>query len=169
MLKKVPINARMPRQKRFKVGDGEWLVRVIFFYTLLVFDSLQFSVNYPTASVLPARRVSRDLTLSREIRRSRQACSIMKRLECRVLGRAPGNPLACFWSCRQYYEARYCKNTPCCCSDLQSTTLFVERYSYIIPVKLPDYSRIMLYAFADRLFRKLCRHIRRISRDGCKV
>ena len=30
-------------------------------------------------------------------------------------------------------------------------------------VKLADYSRIMLYAFADRLFRKLCQHIRRIS------
>ena len=27
----------------------------------------------------------------------------------------------------------------------------------------PDYSRIMLYAFADRLFRKLCQHIRCIS------
>ena len=33
----------------------------------------------------------------------------------------------------------------------------------IIPEKLPDYFRIMLYAFADRLFQKLCRHIRHIS------
>ena len=148
------------------------MARLVIFYTLLVFDSLQLSVNYPTASAFPARRVSRDLTLSREIRRPRQACSTMKRLEHRVLGWAPGNPLARFWSCRQYYyyyEARYCENTPCCCSDLQSTTPFAEHYSCIIPLKLPDYSRIMLYAFADRFFRKLCRHIRHISRDGCKV
>ena len=51
-------------------------------------------------------------------------------------------------------------------SDLQSTAPFDEHYTCIIPVKLPDYSRIMLYAFADRLFRKLCRHIRRISSGG---
>ena len=65
---------------------------------------------------------------------------------------APGNPLA-----------RFYQNLACCCLDLQSTTPFAEYYMCIIPEKLPDYSRIMLYAFADRLFRKLCRHIRRIS------
>ena len=54
--------ARMPRQKKFTVGGGEQLVRVLF-YTLLVFDSLQFSVDCPTAPALPARRVSRKLTL----------------------------------------------------------------------------------------------------------
>ena len=48
-------------------------------------------------------------------------------------------------------------------SDLQSTTPFDEHYTCNIPVKLPDNSRIMLYAFADRLFRKLCWHIRHIS------
>ena len=48
--------------------------------------------------------------------------------------------------------------------SMLSTTPFDEHYTCIIPVKLPDYSRIMLYAFADRLFRKLCRHIRRISK-----
>ena len=88
--------------KKFTIGDGEWLVWVLF-YTLLEFDSLQFSVDCPTVPALPAWRVSRDLTLSHEVRRPRQACWIMKRLECRVLGRAPGNPLAHFWSCRQYY------------------------------------------------------------------
>ena len=34
----------------------------------LGFDGLQFSVDCPTAPALPARRVSRDLTLSREVR-----------------------------------------------------------------------------------------------------
>ena len=75
-------------------------------------------------------------------------------------------------SLRQYYYysashaiARFYQNLACCCSDLQSKTLFVEHYTCIIPVKLPDYSRIMFYAFTDQLFQKLCQHIRRISRD----
>ena len=53
MLKKVPI---MPvcTAKRLLVGDGEELVRVLF-YTLLGFDSLQFSVNCPTAPA-PSRK-----------------------------------------------------------------------------------------------------------------
>ena len=53
MLKKVTI---MPvcHGKKFTVGDGERLVRVLF-YTLLRFDSLQFSVDCPTA---PASRVA---------------------------------------------------------------------------------------------------------------
>ena len=38
------------------------------------------------------------------------------------------------------------------CADWQSTTPFDEHYTCIIPVELPDYSRIMLYAFADRLY-----------------
>ena len=46
--------------KKFTVGDGERLVRVLF-YTLLGFDSLQLSVDCPTAPALSARRVSRDL------------------------------------------------------------------------------------------------------------
>ena len=82
----------------------------------------------------PQEALATNLHFSHKIRRPRQACSIMKRLERRVLGRAPGNPLARFWSCRQYYEARYCENTPCCCSDLQSTTPFAEHYLCIIPV-----------------------------------
>ena len=79
MLKKVPI---MPvcHGKKFTVGDGDRLVQVLF-YMLLGFDSLQFSVDCPTAPVLPTRRVTRDLVLSCEIRRPRQARSIMKRLE----------------------------------------------------------------------------------------
>ena len=67
--------------KKFTVGDGDRLVQVLF-YMLLGFDSLQFIVDCPTAPVLPTRRVTRDLVLSCEIRRLRQACSIMKRLEC---------------------------------------------------------------------------------------
>ena len=85
--------ACMPQQKKFTVGDGERLIWVLFYM-----------------SVFPARRVSHDFMLSLKVRGPRQACSIMKRLERQVLGRAPGNPLACFWSCRQYYymyEARY--------------------------------------------------------------
>ena len=62
--------------------------------------SLQFS---PTASAFPARRVSHDFTLSLKVRGPRQAFSIMKRLVRRVLGWAPGNPLARFWTCQQYY------------------------------------------------------------------
>ena len=107
-----------------------------FLHASRVFDS---SVDCPTAPALPAMRVSRDLTLSREIKRPRQVCSIMKQLERRVLGWAPGNPLTRFWS-YYYYEARYHENTPCCCLDLQSTTPFAEHYTCIIPVKLPDYS-----------------------------
>ena len=94
MLKKVPI-IPVCHSKTFAVGGSERLVRV-FFYTLLGFDSLQFSVDCPTAPALPARRDSRDLMLSCEVRRPRQACSIMKRLECQLVGRAPGNPLARF-------------------------------------------------------------------------
>jgi len=63
--------------KKFTVGDGERLARVLF-YMLLGFDSLQFC---PTAPVLPTRRVSHELTLSRKVRRPKQACSIVKRLE----------------------------------------------------------------------------------------
>ena len=48
--------------KMITIGDGERLVRMLF-YTLLQLDSLQFSVDYPTAPALPVRRVSRDLTL----------------------------------------------------------------------------------------------------------
>ena len=73
--------ACMPRQKRFTtVGDGEWLIRVLF-YMLLGFHSLQFC---PTASAFPARRVSHDFTLSLKVRGPRQACSIMNRLVRRV-------------------------------------------------------------------------------------
>ena len=94
MLKKVPI---MPvcHSKMFTVGDGERLVWVLF-YTLLRFGSLQFSVNCPKAPALPAKRDSHDFVLSCKVRRPRQACSIMKRLERRLLGRAPGNSLARF-------------------------------------------------------------------------
>ena len=53
--------------KKFNIGDSERLVQVIF-YMLLGFDSI----------VSTTRRVSRDLTLLREIKRPRQACSIMK-------------------------------------------------------------------------------------------
>jgi len=60
--------------KKFTVGDGEQFVQVLF-YTLVRFDSLQFC---PTAPALPARRVSCDLMLLREVRRPRQACPIMK-------------------------------------------------------------------------------------------
>ena len=38
-----------------------------------------------------------------------------------------------------------------------------------MPVKHPDYSRFMLYAFMDRLCRKLCRHNRRISSANMHV
>ena len=68
----------------------------MLFYTLLGFDSLQFSVDCPMAAALPARRVSRDLTLSLKVKGPTQACSIMKRIERRVLGRAPGNVT---WEC----------------------------------------------------------------------
>ena len=40
---------------------------------------------------------------------------------------------------------------------------FNEHYTCIISIKLPNCSRIMLYAFMDQLFRKLCWHIRHIS------
>ena len=40
----------MPRQKKFTVRDSERLVQVLI-YTLLGFDSLQFSVDCPTAPV----------------------------------------------------------------------------------------------------------------------
>ena len=83
--------ACIPWQKKFTtVGDIERLVRMLF-YTLLGFHSLQFC---PTASAFPARRVSHDFTLSLKVRGPRQACSIMKRLVRRFLGRASGNPLA---------------------------------------------------------------------------
>ena len=97
MVKKVPIML-VCHGKKFTVGDGEQLVQVLF-CTLLGFDSLQFSVDCPMAPALHTRRVTRDLVLSCEIRRPRQAYSIMKRLKCRVLDRAPGNPLAHSWSC----------------------------------------------------------------------
>ena len=42
-----------------------WRRRAGDLYTLLGFDSLQFSVNCPTAPALPARRVSWNLTLLR--------------------------------------------------------------------------------------------------------
>ena len=70
MLKKVPIML-VCHGKKFAVEDGERLVRVLF-YTLLRFDSLQLSVDCPTAPVFPARRDSCDL-----IRKPRHACSIM--------------------------------------------------------------------------------------------
>ena len=95
----------------------------------------------------PQEALATNLHFSHKIRRPRQACSIMKRLERRVLSQAPGNPLARFWSCRQYYcqyEAHYRENTPCCCSDLQSTTPFAEHYTYNIAVKLPDELWFML-------------------------
>ena len=57
--------------KKFTIRDAEWLVQVLF-YVLLGFDSLQYSVDCPTTPALPARRVSCDLTLSREVRRPRQ-------------------------------------------------------------------------------------------------
>ena len=67
--------ACMSRQKKFTtVGDGERLIRVLF-YTLLGFYSLQFC---PMASAFPARRVSHDFTLSLKVRGPRQACSIIK-------------------------------------------------------------------------------------------
>ena len=100
MLKKVPIMPVCHSTKMFtSVGDGERLIRVLF-YTLLGFHSLQFC---PTASAFPARRVSHDFTLSLKVKGPMQACSIMKRLIRRVLGRAPGNPLAHFWNRQQYY------------------------------------------------------------------
>ena len=49
----------------FTIGDGERLVRVLF-YTLLELDSLQFSVDCPMAPALPVRMVTRDLMLSRK-------------------------------------------------------------------------------------------------------
>ena len=92
--------AHMQRQKFFlplqTVSGFIW----VLYYMLLGIDSLQFC---PTAPALPARRVSHNLTLLCEVRRPRQRCSIMKRFERRVLGWAPGNPLAHFWSCQQYY------------------------------------------------------------------
>ena len=83
MLKKVPImpiffsqqNALFTTTtaKKFTAEDGEQFVGVPF-YTFLGFESLQFSVDCPTAPVLPAR--SRNFTLSHEVRRLRQlACS----------------------------------------------------------------------------------------------
>ena len=68
----------MPRQKKFKVGDCERLVQVLF-YMLLGLDNLQFSVDCPiaTVTVLPTRRVSHNLALSREVRRPMQACPII--------------------------------------------------------------------------------------------
>ena len=88
MLKKVPI---MPvcHGKIFAVGDGEQLVRVLF-YTLLGFDSLQFSVDCPTVPAPSRKRESRDLMLSRELRRPRHTCSIMKNIDLLT-----ENPLAC--------------------------------------------------------------------------
>ena len=84
MLKKVPI---MPvcHGKKFAVGDGERLVRVLF-YMLLGFDSLQFSVDCPTAPALPTRRDSHDLMLSRKVRRPRHACSIMTNVNLLAAG-----------------------------------------------------------------------------------
>ena len=68
---------------KFTVGDGERLIQVLFY-----------------TSVFPTRRVSHDFTLSLKVRGPRQACSIMKRLVHRVLGRAPGNPLARLYQTR---------------------------------------------------------------------
>ena len=75
MLKKVPIML-VCHGKKFAVEDGERLVRVLF-YTLLRFDSLQLSVDCPTAPALPTRRDSCDLMLSHKVRKPRHACSIM--------------------------------------------------------------------------------------------
>ena len=76
-------------KKSLPLETGDRLVRVLF-CTHLGYDSRQFC---PMAPALPARRVSRDLMPSREIRRPRQACSIMKQLKRQVLGWAPGNHL----------------------------------------------------------------------------
>ena len=101
MLKKVPI---MPVCHGKKVYHWRWWAARLgaILHTSRVWQS-SVQCRLPHGSCAPARRVSRDLTLSHKVRRPRQACWIMKRLECRVLGRAPGNPLAHFWSCQQYY------------------------------------------------------------------
>ena len=95
----------------------------------------------------------------------------MKRLKRRLLGRAPGNPLA------RFLELSKAAEPPLLLVlgplSLDSMLLLgptaddsIGRTLHVnCSVKLPDYSWIMLYAFADRLFRKLCQHIRRISKD----
>ena len=92
LLKKVSISMPVCHGKKFTVGDGERIVRVLF-YMLLVFDSLQFSVDCPTA---PARRV---------------AVILCFRAKSEGLGRAPGNALARFWSCRQLLCHYYLEST----------------------------------------------------------
>ena len=101
MLKKVPI---MPVCHGKKVYHWRWWAARLgaILHASRVWQS-SVQCRLPHGSCAPARRVSRDLTLSHKVRRPRQACWIMKRLKRRVLGRAPGNPLAHFWSCRQYY------------------------------------------------------------------
>ena len=157
MVKKVPIMPVYYGIKKF-YHWRQWACSFTRFSGLTVFSSVS---TVPRLLRLPARRDSRDLALLCEVRKSRQACSIMKRLKRRFLGRTPGSPLAHFWSCRQYYyqnEARYraialsLDSLASCCSNLQSTTPFAEHYTCITPVKLPDYSGIMPYAFADWLF-----------------
>ena len=106
--------------------------------------------------------------LSREVRRPRQTCSIIKRLERRVLS----GLLEILWLASGAVDSITTSTRPAIALSLdlleprmllKLTTPFAEHYTCIIPVKLPDYSRSMLYAFVDRLFRKLWRHIRRIS------
>ena len=122
---------------------------------LTLFSSVS---TVPRLLHLPARRDSRDLVLLCEVRKPRQACSIKKRLKHRFLGRAP----EVLWLASEAVDSTTTRTRPAivqpldslasCCSDLQSTTPFAEHYTCINPVKLPDYSRIMPYAFADRLF-----------------
>ena len=106
MVKKVPIMPVYYGIKKF-YHWRQWACSFTRFLGLTVFSSVS---TVPRLLRLPARRDSHDLVLLCEVRKSRQACSIVKRLKRRFLGRAPGSPLAHFWSCRQYYyqnEARY--------------------------------------------------------------
>ena len=70
---------------KFTIGDGERLVRGLF-YMLLGFDSLQFSVDCPTVPALPVSHFRAKLEGLGKL-------AEMKRLEHRVLGWAPRNPL----------------------------------------------------------------------------
>ena len=106
MVKKVPIMPVYYGIKKF-YHWRQWVCSFTRFSGLTVFSSVS---TVPRLLHLPARRDSCDLALLCEVRKSRQACSIVKRLKRRFLGRAPGSPLAHFWSCRQYYyqnEVRY--------------------------------------------------------------
>ena len=71
---------------KFTIGDGERLVRGLF-YMLLGFDSLQFSVDCPTVPALPVSHFRAKLEGLGKL-------AEMKRLKRRVLGWAPRNPLA---------------------------------------------------------------------------